>query len=87
MLMNKHFFLCKVLLICRLCSLARPSDHEHLLMADPEMNPESVSSFFSSFTGRKSLTQKWEVCTLSSYSYSYSVWLNQKLVFVSFNTI
>lgn len=45
---------------CRLFSLARPSDQEHLLV-DPEMNPESVSNFFSVITGKKSLMQRWEV--------------------------
>ena len=44
----------------RLFSLARPSDQEHLLI-DPEMNPESVSSFFSVIIGKKSLMQRWEV--------------------------
>ncbi len=46
---------------CRLYSLARPSDQEHLLMADTDMNPESGSTLFSAITGKRSLTQKWEV--------------------------
>ena len=45
----------------RLFSLARPSDQEHLLMVDTDINPESGSTFFSAITGKRSLTQKWEV--------------------------
>ena len=52
----------------RLCSLARPSDQEHLL-ADPEINPESVSGFFSAITGRKSLVQRWENGEISNFTY------------------
>lgn len=57
---NVIVFLPLSLSFFRLFSLARPSDQEHLLI-DPEMNPESVSSFFSVITGKKSLMQKWEV--------------------------
>ena len=50
-----------VVVVIRLYSLARPSDQEHLLMVDTDMNPESGSTFFSAITGKRSLTQKWEV--------------------------
>ncbi|XP_019848853.1 PREDICTED: WD repeat and FYVE domain-containing protein 3-like isoform X2 [Amphimedon queenslandica] len=53
----------------KLFSLARPSDQEHLLLIDPEMNPESVSSFFSVITGKKSLMQKWENGEISNFTY------------------